>query len=59
MDHVRRKVYEDSKITLEPEIRIYPKGMILVDNWRRQREQVMEEMERFADGKLAEEKKED
>ena len=34
MDHVRREVYAKSGITLEPEIRIYPKGMMLVDDWR-------------------------
>lgn len=59
MDYVRRKVYEDTKITLEPEIRIYPKGMILVDDWRMRREQVMEQMEVLAEGKLKEAQKEE
>lgn len=58
MDHVRRKVYEDSKVTLEPEIRIYPKGMILVDDWRRRREQIMDTMSELAQGKIDEAKKE-
>jgi len=37
MDHVRREVYDKFKVTLMPEIKIYPKGMVLVDGWRRQK----------------------
>ncbi len=44
LDSVRRKVYEKSGITLEPEIRIYPKGMILVDDWRIRRQTIMDQM---------------
>ena len=44
MDHVRREVYAKSGVTLEPEIRIYPKGMLLVDTWRLQRQNVAEAM---------------
>ena len=52
MDHVRRKVYADSGVTLEPEIRIYPKGMLLVDDWRLRRRSIMEDMQTSAKGKL-------
>ena len=52
MDHVRRKVYADSGITLEPEIKIYPKGMLLVDDWRLRRRSIMEDMQTSAKGKL-------
>ena len=44
MDHVRREVYAKTQITLEPEIRIYPKGMLLVDDWRLQRTRAMKEV---------------
>ena len=45
MDHVRRTVYAKSGVTLEPEIRIYPKGMILVDDWRMRAMNTMKLME--------------
>lgn len=57
LDHVRHKVYDDTQITLEPEIRIYPKGMILVDDWRRRRENIMDEMSDLAQAKIEESKK--
>lgn len=57
MDHVRHVVYDKSKITLEPEIRIYPKGMILVDDWRRRRQDIMEQMSESAKAKVEESKK--
>lgn len=44
LDHVRREVYAQTKITLEPEIRIYPKGMMLVDDWRSQRQNAIDQM---------------
>lgn len=44
MDHVRRVVYEKSGVTLEPEIRIFPKGIILVDDWRMRRQSLMDQM---------------
>lgn len=54
LDHTRRVVYEKSGITLEPEIRIYPKGMLLVDDWRIRRSNVYEQMKASAEGKKAE-----
>lgn len=57
MDHVRRTVYDKFKVTLMPEIRIYPKGMILVDNWRRQKSSIMEAMSDVAQAKIDEAKK--
>lgn len=57
MDHIRHKVYEDTQITLEPEIRIYPKGMMLVDDWRRRKQNIMEEMGEMARAKVEESKK--
>lgn len=44
LDHVRREVYAQTKITLEPEIKIYPKGMMLVDDWRSQRQNAIDQM---------------
>ena len=44
MDHVRREVYAKSGITLEPEIRIYPKGITLVDDWKIRKQGVLDEM---------------
>lgn len=44
LDHVRREVYDKTQITLEPEIRIYPKGMLLVDNWRDRKQTIIDEM---------------
>ncbi len=44
LDHVRREVYDKTQVTLEPEIRIYPKGMLLVDDWREQKQTIMDEM---------------
>lgn len=52
MDHVRRTVYANSGVTLEPEIRIYPKGMLLVDDWRMRRRSIMEDMQTSAKEKL-------
>lgn len=54
LDHVRHVVYDKSKITLEPEIRIYPKGMMLIDDWRRRRQNVREEVGELAKAKIAE-----
>lgn len=48
LDHVRREVYAQTKITLEPEIRIYPKGMMLVDDWMRQKQDIMDAMRESA-----------
>jgi len=48
MDHVRREVYAKSGVTLEPEIRIYPKGMLLVDDWRMKKVKMMKLMEESA-----------
>ena len=48
MDHVRREVYAKSGVTLEPEIRIYPKGMLLVDDWRMRKVNMMKLMEESA-----------
>lgn len=44
LDHVRREVYAKTQVTLEPEIRIYPKGMILVDDWRLKKQNIMDQM---------------
>ncbi|MDO4816078.1 MAG: UDP-N-acetylmuramate dehydrogenase [Bacillota bacterium] len=54
MDHVRHVVYDKFKVTLMPEIRIYPKGMILVDNWRRQKQTIMDAMADTARAKVDE-----
>ena len=53
MDHVRREVYEKSGITLEPEIRIYPKGVVLIDDWKRRKQMALDEMLRLAKEKGA------
>ena len=53
MDHVRREVYEKSGITLEPEIRIYPKGVVLIDDWKRRKQMALDEMLRLAKAKGA------
>lgn len=44
MDHVRREVYAKSGITLEPEVRIYPKGIVLVDDWKIRKQKALDEM---------------
>ena len=44
MDHVRREVYAKSGITLEPEVRIYPKGIVLVDDWKMRKQKALDEM---------------
>lgn len=44
LDHVRREVYAQTQITLEPEIRIYPKGMMLVDDWRERKQTIIDGM---------------
>ena len=54
LDHVRREVYDKTQITLEPEIRIYPKGMLLVDNWREKKQSIIDEMLEQAKQKAAE-----
>ena len=54
LDHVRREVYDRTQITLEPEIRIYPKGMMLVDNWREKKQSIIGEMLEQAKQKAAE-----
>lgn len=58
LDHVRREVYAQTGITLEPEIRIYPKGMLLVDDWRQQRQSITEQMEQSAK-QMAKEKRQE
>lgn len=44
LDHVRREVYAQTQVTLEPEIRIYPKGMLLVDDWRERKQTIIDGM---------------
>lgn len=44
LDHVRREVYAQTQVTLEPEIRIYPKGMMLVDDWRERKQTIIDVM---------------
>lgn len=56
LDHVRREVYAQTQVTLEPEIRIYPKGMMLVDNWRTQKQDIMQQMQEQVKQKIEEEK---
>lgn len=58
LDHVRHVVYEKSQITLEPEIRIYPKGMILVDDWRQRKMSFLEQMQEVAKQKVEESRQE-
>ena len=52
LDKVRRTVYEKSGITLTPEIRIYPKGMILVDDWKQRRSGIMDQMAKSSQEKV-------
>ena len=59
LDQVRRKVYAETQITLEPEIRIYPKGMLLVDDWRERRQNIMQQMQQQAMQKAAQAKEKD
>lgn len=59
LDHVRREVYAKTQITLEPEIKIYPKGMMLVDDWRIRRENIMKQQQEYAQKRAAESKDED
>lgn len=54
MDHVRREVYAKTGATLEPEIKIYPKGLQLIDDWRVRRMQVMQSMEESVKQKMKE-----
>ncbi len=54
LDHVRREVYAQTKVTLEPEIRIYPKNMILVDDWRIRKQNIMQQMKEQAQEKAQE-----
>ena len=54
LDHVRRTVYEQTKITLYPEIKIYPKGMVLVDDWRLRKQTFMEAAKEQAEKMMAE-----
>ena len=56
MDHVRREVYAQTGVTLEPEIRIYPKGVILVDDWKERRQSVFNSMLNSATNKAGEQK---
>ena len=58
MDHVRREVYAKSQITLEPEIRIYPKGMMLVDDWRTRKMNIMNDMQASAEAMAEAQKQE-
>ena len=50
---MRREVYEKSGITLEPEIRIYPKGVVLIDDWKRRKQTALDEMLKLAKEKGA------
>lgn len=56
LDHVRREVYAKTKVTLEPEIRIYPKGMLLVDDWRLRKQNIMQQMQEAAESRAAADK---
>ena len=56
LDHVRREVYAKTEVTLEPEIRIYPKGMLLVDDWRLRKQSIMQQMQEAAQSRAAAEK---
>lgn len=56
LDHVRREVYKQTGVTLEPEIRIYPKGMMLVDDWRLRKQNIMQQMQEAASERAAAEK---
>ena len=58
LDHVRREVYAKTQITLEPEIKIYPKGMMLVDDWRIRRDNIMKQQQEYAQKRAAESKDE-
>ncbi len=58
LDHVRREVYAKTQITLEPEIKIYPKGMMLVDDWRIRRDNIMKQQQEYAQKMAAESKDE-
>lgn len=59
LDYVRREVYAKTQITLEPEIKIYPKGMMLVDDWRIRRDNIMKQQQEYAQKRAAESKDED
>lgn len=54
LDKVRRRVYESSGITLEPEIRIYPKGAVLRDDWKLRRSGIMDSMAKSSQAKAEE-----
>ena len=54
MDHVRREVYAKTGATLEPEIRIYPKGMQLIDDWRIRRVKARQAVEESVRQKMKE-----
>ena len=41
-------MYAKSGITLEPEIRIYPKGVVLIDDWKRRKQMALDEMLKMA-----------
>lgn len=58
LDHVRREVYAKTQITLEPEIKIYPKGMMLVDDWRIRRDNIMKQQQEYAQKRAAQSKDE-
>ena len=53
LDYVRREVYAKTQVTLEPEIRIYPKGMMLVDDWRLRKQSIMQQMQEAAESRAA------
>jgi len=54
LDRVRRTVYEKKGVTLYPEIKIYPRGMQLIDTWRIQRTSIMNQMADTARAKVDE-----
>ena len=58
LDHVRRTVYEQTQVTLYPEIKIYPKGMVLVDDWRLRKQTYREAAKEAAEKMMAESKEE-
>ena len=60
MDHIRKEVKKNSGITLEPEMKIYPKKMILVDQTPVEiPEELKEEFEKFKQERAKQKKDEE
>ena len=60
MDHIRKEVKKNSGITLEPEMKIYPKKMILVDQTSVEiPEELKEEFEKFKQERAKQKKDEE